>query len=75
MTSLSPLADLFHRLNNHLGIVLVNAELIDAKCPAAGTGARAADVVSAAVSALDAVKEIRRLVPEALLDEDGSSRN
>ena len=75
MTSLSPLADLFHRLINPLGIVLVNAELIEAKCPDAGTRARAADVVSAAVSALDAVKEIRRLVPEALLDEDGSSRN
>ena len=74
MTSLSPLADLFHRLNNHLGIVLVNSELIEAKCPDAGTRTRAADVVSAAVSALDAVKEIRRLVPEALLEDDGSSR-
>jgi hypothetical protein len=75
MTSLSPLADLFHRLNNHLGIVLVNAELIEAKCPDASTRTRAADVVSAAVSALDAVKEIRRLVPDDLLEEDGPSRN
>lgn len=74
MTALGPLADLFHRLNNHLGIVLVNAELIEAKCPDAGTRTRAADVVTAAVSALDAVKEIRRLLPEELLDSD-SSRN
>lgn len=70
MTALGPLADLFHRLNNHLGIVLVNAELIEAKCPDAGTRTRAADVVSAAVSALDAVKEIRRLLPEDLLEGD-----
>lgn len=75
MTSLSPLADLFHRLNNHLGIVLVNAELIEAKCPDAATRTRAADVVSAAVSALDAVKEIRRLLPDTLLDDEGPSRN
>ena len=75
MTSLGPLADLFHRLNNHLGIVLVNAELIEAKCPDAGTRTRAADVVEAAVSALDAVKEIRRQLPEDLIDGAGSSKN
>lgn len=74
MTSLGPLADLFHRLNNHLGIVLVNAELIEARCPDAGTRTRAADVVSAAVSALDAVKEIRRLLPDELLEGDKSSK-
>ena len=68
MTDLGPLAELFHRLNNHLGIVLVNAELIETRCPDAGTRARAADVVQAAVSALDAVKEIRRQLPEGLLD-------
>ena len=68
MTDLGPLAELFHRLNNHLGIVLVNAELIEARCPDAGTRTRAADVVQAAVSALDAVKEIRRQLPEGLLD-------
>ncbi len=74
MTSLGPLADLFHRLNNHLGIVLVNAELIEARCPDAGTRTRAADVVSAAVSALDAVKEIRHLLPDELLEGDKSSK-
>ena len=74
MTALPPLADLFHRLNNHLGIVLVNAELIEAKCPDAGTRTRAADVVSAAVGALDAVKEIRHLLPDDLLDAGGSSK-
>ncbi len=73
MTTLGPLAELFHRLNNHLGIVLVNAELIEARCPDAGTRTRAADVVQAAVSALDAVKEIRRQLPAGVLDD--SSRN
>ena len=72
MTALGPLADLFHRLNNHLGIVLVNAELIEAKCPDAGTRARAEDVVTAALHALDAVKEIRHLLPEELLHGDPS---
>ena len=68
MTDLGPLAELFHRLNNHLGIVLVNAELIESRCPDAGTRTRASDVVQAAVSALDAVKEIRRQLPQGLVD-------
>ncbi len=68
MTALGPLAELFHRLNNHLGIVLVNAELIEGRCPDAATRTRATDVVNAAVSALDAVKEIRRLLPDELLE-------
>ena len=73
MTALGPLAELFHRLNNHLGIVLVNAELIEAKCPDAATRTRAADVVTAAVHALDAVKEIRHLLPDELINQ-GSSK-
>lgn len=75
MTSLSPLGDLFHKLNNHLGIVLVNAELIEAKCPDSGTRTRASDVVQAAVSALNAVKEIRRQLPADLLGDSEPSKN
>jgi hypothetical protein len=75
MTSLGPLGDLFHKLNNHLGIVLVNAELIEAKCPDEGTRTRAADVVQAAVSALNAVKEIHRQLPADLLDTRDPSKN
>lgn len=60
MTPSDPLADAFHRLNNHLGIVLVNAELIEQRCPDAATRTRAADVVASALAALDAVKTIRR---------------
>ncbi|MGI8673572.1 MAG: hypothetical protein ACR2LU_13315 [Luteitalea sp.] len=76
MTALGPIAELFHRLNNHLGIVLVNAELIESRCPDAPTRTRASDVVSAALGALDAVRELRRTLPPALLDDvDSSSKN
>lgn len=75
MTALGPLPELFHRLNNHLGIVLVNAELIEAKCPDSGTRTRATDVVSAALAALEAVKEIRRTLPADLLADTSSSKN
>lgn len=60
MTSSDPLADAFHRLHNHLGIVLVNAELIEQRCPDEPTRVRASDVVAAALAALDAVKTIRQ---------------
>jgi len=59
MTSQDPLGDAFHRLNNHLGIVLVNAELIEQRSPDDTTRTRAADIVAAAVSALEAVRAIR----------------
>ena len=73
MTSLGPLAELFHRLNNHLGIVLVNAELIEARTADAAARTRAADVVQAAVGALDAVKEIRSRLPQDVLDPPSKS--
>lgn len=60
-----PLSDAFHRLNNHLGIVLVNAELIEQRSADASTRVRAADVVAAAVAALEAVKTIRQHVTPA----------
>jgi len=65
MTPADPLNDAFHRLNNHLGVVLVNAELIEQRCPDAATRTRAADVVASALAALEAVKDIRRAtIPE-----------
>lgn len=62
MSPQDPIAEAFHRLNNHLGIVLVNAELIEQRCPDAPTRLRAADVVAAALEALDAVKTLRHEV-------------
>jgi hypothetical protein len=50
---------LFHRLNNQLGIVLAHAELIEAKAGDAVARARAAQVVAAALDAMDTSRQIR----------------
>ncbi len=52
---------LFHRLNNQLGIVLAHAELLEAKAPDEVNRARAAQVVSGTLEALNTIKELRRL--------------
>jgi hypothetical protein len=53
---------LFHRLNNQLGIILANAELLEAKVVDDDANrARAAQVVSSAVEAIETANEIRRL--------------
>jgi hypothetical protein len=64
MSPQDPIAEAFHRLNNHLGIVLVNAELIEQRCPDAPTRTRAADVVAATLAALEAVKALRREISD-----------
>ena len=59
---------LFHRLNNQLGIVLANAELLESKAPDDMNRARAAQVVASTLDAMGTVNEIRRhasLTPEA----------
>jgi len=50
---------LFHRLNNQLGILLANAELLEAKATDDAQRVRAAQVVSSALSAMGTVREIR----------------
>ena len=49
---------LFHRLNNQLGIILANAELLEAKLKDANTS-RAAQIMSSAVEAITVAKSIR----------------
>ena len=49
---------LFHRLNNQLGIILANAELLEAKLKDANTS-RAAQIMSSAVEAITVDKSIR----------------
>jgi hypothetical protein len=51
---------LFHRLNNQLGIILANAELLEAKTADATNRARAAQLVASALDAMGTAREIRR---------------
>ena len=57
---------LFHRLNNQLGIILAHAELLEAKATDAMNRARAGQVVSSTLEAMDTAKEIRRLAGPAI---------
>ena len=50
---------LFHRLNNQLGIILANAELLEAKSADEMARARAAQVVSSVLDAMTTAREIR----------------
>jgi hypothetical protein len=56
------LSDLFHRLNNELGIILSHAELLEAKCDQDKNRSRAAQVVSAALEAMGTARQIRAQV-------------
>jgi hypothetical protein len=50
---------LFHRLNNQLGIILANAELLEAKLTDDNTRARASQVVASVLDAMATAREIR----------------
>ena len=50
---------LFHRLNNQLGIILANAELLEAKAGDEMTRARASQVVASVLEAMATAREIR----------------
>jgi hypothetical protein len=50
---------LFHRLNNQLGIILANAELLEAKSGDEMARARAAQVVASVLDAMTTAREIR----------------
>jgi len=51
---------LFHRLNNQLGIILAQAELLATKASDDVSRAKAAQIVASAVDAMATAKEIRR---------------
>jgi hypothetical protein len=53
---------LFHRLNNQLGIILANAELLESKSADDMGRARAAQVVSSVLDAMTTAREIRQRV-------------
>jgi hypothetical protein len=50
---------LFHKLNNQLGIILANAELLEAKSGEDVARARASQLVASALEALTTAREIR----------------
>ena len=58
------LGDLFHRLNNQLGIILVNAELLEAKLKDDVSRTRASQIVTGAVEAISAARHIRARCPD-----------
>lgn len=51
---------LFHRLNNQLGIILANAELLEAKSGDEMGRARASQVVASVLDAMATAREIRQ---------------
>ena len=53
---------LFHRLNNQLGVILANAELLEARLTEDAQRARAGQVVSGTLEAISAIQDLRRLV-------------
>ncbi|MBA3639832.1 MAG: hypothetical protein M3541_18040 [Acidobacteriota bacterium] len=56
---------LFHRLNNQLGIILANAELLEAKLAEDAARARASLVVTSALEAMSTAREIRTRLKDA----------
>ena len=51
---------LFHRLNNQLGIILANAELLESKAREETTRARAGQVVASVLDAMTTARDLRQ---------------
>ncbi len=58
----SDVGPLFHQLNNQLGIILANAELLEAKASDDMSRRRASQVVSSVLDAMATAKEIRNTI-------------
>jgi len=56
------LSSVFHRLNNQLGVVLANAELLESRLTAEGDKARAGQIVAGTLDAISTIQELRRAV-------------
>ena len=56
------LSAVFHRLNNQLGIILANAELLEARLAEETQRARASQVVSGALEAISTIQDLRRIL-------------
>jgi hypothetical protein len=62
MDPLPDLSQVFHRLNNQLGVILANAELLEARLTDDTQRARAGQVVNGALEAISAVQDLRRVI-------------
>jgi len=51
---------LFHRLNNQLGVIVANAELLESKAADQASRTRAAQVVQTAFDAMQTARDIQR---------------
>lgn len=58
------LGQLFHRLNNQLGIILANAELIEAKAADEVTRSRANQVVASVLKAIGMAQDLRTRISQ-----------
>jgi hypothetical protein len=61
---LTGMAELFHQLNNQLGIILANAELLELKARDETSRARAAQVVASVLEALATARTLRQHLHE-----------
>ena len=53
---------LLHRLNNQLGIILANAELLESKAPDDQHRARASQMIASTLDEMTTAKEIQQIV-------------
>ena len=58
----SDLSALFHRLNNQLGIILVNAELLEVKSADEMNRSRAEQIAASALEAMSTANDLRSRV-------------
>jgi hypothetical protein len=54
-------SQLFHQLNNQLGVILANAELLEARITDPNHKARAGQVVSGTLQAITLARQIRQI--------------
>ena len=59
--SQTELLRLFHRLNNQLGVILANAELLESRLSDETQRARAGQVVAGALDAITTIHRLRQL--------------
>jgi hypothetical protein len=58
----SDLSSLFHQLNNQLGVILANAELLESRLTDPAQRARAGQLTASALGAIATVQQIRGAV-------------